>query len=174
MELDHRAGEEKQYLTFLMGAEQYSLDIHQVKEIIAYNDIMEIPMMPNFVKGVINLRGHAVPVIDLALRFRRKGATISKLTCIIILEVMREEKVTQLGIMVDSVNEVISLTENDIEESPDFGDDVRADFISGMGRIEDKFIIMLNVSSMLNLKELEYINQAAEKGREAIGSPSTV
>ncbi|MES0489803.1 MAG: chemotaxis protein CheW [Leptospirales bacterium] len=161
---------ERQYLTFLMGSEQFSLDILQVKEIIAFTDVMKIPLLPEYVKGVINLRGHVVPVIDLALRFGNTGTSISKLTCIIIIEIEKGDKKAELGIMVDAVNEVISLSEENIEDRPEFGEDVRADFISGMGKIGEKFIIMLNVSKILHTKDIDYLHQAAKEGSEMLVS----
>lgn len=156
---------EGQYLTFLMGQDQYSLDIMMVKEIIAYSDIMKVPMLPPYIKGVINLRNKVVPVIDLSMRFGKGETAITKLTCIIIIELQKGNKQVEIGIVVDSVSEVINLAKDEIEQTPEFGDDVRADFISGMGRIGNKFIIMLNVSRVLNVQDINFIEKAAIEGR---------
>ncbi len=169
---DTATADEQQYLTFLMGQDQYSLSIRQVKEIIAYTDVMKIPMLPHYIKGVINLRGHVVPVIDLSLRFGKENTQIGKLTCIIIIEVARGDQVRELGIMVDAVNEVISLASDNIEDRPEFGDDVNVEFIDGMGRVDDKFVIMLNVSRLLNVKDLDVLDKAAQAGKTMMNNPS--
>lgn len=161
---------EEQYLTFLMGKDQYSIDILQVKEIIAFTDVLKIPMLPDYIKGVINLRGHVVPVLDLAMRFGKERTQVSKLTCIIIVEVQKGDRKRELGIMVDAVNEVISLAKENIEETPEFGEDVRADFISGMGKVDDKFIVMLNVARLLNVEDLKALEKATEEGENIITS----
>ena len=161
---------EEQYLTFLMGKDQYSIDILQVKEIIAFTDVLKIPMLPDYIKGVINLRGHVVPVLDLAMRFGKERTQVSKLTCIIIVEVRKGDRNREVGIMVDAVNEVISLSSENIEETPEFGEDVRADFISGMGRVDDKFIIMLNVARLLNVEDMKALEIATAQGEDIIES----
>jgi len=155
---------ERQYLTFLMGQDQYSLDIMVVKEIIAYSTIMKVPMLPEYIKGVINLRNKVVPVVDLSMRFDKGKTEISKLTCIIIVELQKAEKSIEIGIIVDAVSEVISLSLDEIEQTPEFGDDVHAEFISGMGRIDDRFIIMLNVSRVLNVQDITLLEKAAKEG----------
>ncbi|MDH4201133.1 MAG: chemotaxis protein CheW [Spirochaetia bacterium] len=159
---------ERQYLTFLMGQDQYSLDILMVKEIIAYSDVMKVPMLPDYIKGVINLRNKVVPVIDLSMRFGKGKTEISKLTCIIIIELSKGEKKVEIGIVVDSVSEVISLSGAEIEKTPEFGDDVHADFISGMGRIGERFIIMLNVARVLNVEDISYLEKAANEGKNLL------
>jgi purine-binding chemotaxis protein CheW len=164
---------EKQYLTFLMGQDQYSLDIMIVKEIIAYSSIMKVPMLPEYIKGVINLRNKVVPVIDLSMRFGKGKTEISKLTCIIIVELQKSDKKVEIGIIVDAVSEVISLATDEIEQTPEFGDDVHAEFISGMGRINERFIIMLNVSKVLNVQDLTFLEKAAKEGSNLFsGKPS--
>jgi len=164
---------ERQYLTFLMGQDQYSLDIMMVKEIIAYSNIMRVPMLPDYIKGVINLRNKVVPVMDLSMRFGKGKTDISKLTCIVIIELQKADKRVEIGIIVDAVSEVISLASDEIEQTPDFGDDVNAEFISGMGRIGDRFIIMLNVSMVLNVQDINYLEKAAKEGSSLLsGKPS--
>lgn len=164
---------ERQYLTFLMGQDQYSLDIMIVKEIIAYSNILKVPMLPEYIKGVINLRNKVVPVIDLSMRFGKGKTDVSKLTCIIIVEMQKAEKRVEIGIIVDAVSEVISLAEDEVEQTPDFGDDVHAEFISGMGRIGDRFIIMLNISKVLNVQDITYLEKAAQEGSSLLsGRPS--
>jgi len=153
-----------------MGQDQYSLDIMIVKEIIAFSNIMKVPMLPDYIKGVINLRNKVVPVMDLSLRFGKGKTDISKLTCIIIVELQKADKKVEIGIIVDAVSEVISLAADEIETTPDFGDDVHADFISGMGRIGERFIIMLNVSKVLNVQDLTYLEKAAREGGTILSS----
>jgi len=169
---DSLTSDELQYLTFFMGKDQYALDIGIVKEIIAQNDIMTVPMLPEYIRGVINLRGHVVPVIDLAMRFGKERTAISKLTCIIIIELTKNDRQIEIGILVDAVSEVLSFTRESIERTPEFGDDVRSDFISAIGRIDDKFIIMLNVSKVLNVNDITLLDKAKNEGSNLVISSS--
>lgn len=165
--------QEGQFLTFLMGDDQYSLDIMLVKEIIAYSDVMKVPMLPDYIKGVINIRNKVVPVIDLSMRFGKGKTEIGKLTCIIIMELKKGDHKVEIGIIVDSVSEVLSLSQDEIENTPEFGDDVRADFISGMGRVGDRFIIMLNVSRVLNVEDISLLQKAAKEGKNMLSNKSS-
>jgi purine-binding chemotaxis protein CheW len=154
-----------QYLTFLLSGEVYALGILNIKEIIQYGDLTEVPMMPTFIRGVINLRGKVVPVIDLAVRFGKGETAVSRRTSIIIIEMMQtdmaDEFETQcLGIMVDAVNEVIDIAGADIEPPPTFGAKLRPDFISGMAKHLGRFIILLNLESVLSIQELSSIGQS--------------
>jgi len=159
------SSDERKYLTFLMKNDQYSLDIMLVKEILAYSDVMKVPMLPPYILGVINLRNHVVPIIDLAMRFGKEKTEVNKLTCFIIIELKKGDRKIELGIMVDAVNEVITLMPEDIENTPEFGDDVHADFISGMGKLGNKFIIMLNVAKVLNVQDIDMLEKAAKAGK---------
>jgi purine-binding chemotaxis protein CheW len=143
-----------QYLTFVLGAETFAIGILAIKEIIEYSSLTEVPMMPPYVRGVINLRGAAVPVIDLAVRFGRATAPVTKRTCIVIIEVMVNAERQVIGIVVDAVNEVLDIPESDIEPPPAFGGGLRTDFMRGMGKVHNKFVIVLEVSRVLAFDEL--------------------
>ena len=140
-----------QYLTFVLGAEEFALDIRCVREIIQFSRMTTVPLMPEFVRGVINLRGAVVPVIDLQRRFGRAMATIGKKTCIIIFETQQEDKEVTLGLMVDAVSEVLDIASSHIEPAPDFGTIIHKDFIQGMGKVADGFIVILNPARAMDI-----------------------
>lgn len=153
-----------QYLTFTLGAEMFAIGILSIKEIIEYGQLTEVPMMPKFVRGVINLRGAVVPVIDLQLRFGRNTTDIGKRTCIVIVEVndAAAGERHELGVVVDSVSEVIAIPATDIEKAPAFGANLRQDFIYGMGKVNERFVVMLNVNNALSVNEIaEMVNLAS-------------
>ena len=143
-----------QYLTFSLAGEMFAVGILNVKEIIEYGHLTEIPMMPTFIRGVINLRGSVVPVIDLAARFGGKPTEIGRRTCIVILEVIDQDMRSDVGIMVDAVSEVLEIPGDEIEPPPSFGARIRADFISGMGKVAGRFVIILNISKVLSIEEI--------------------
>ena len=140
----------EQYLAFTLGGETYGMDIRSIKEVIQYGGITEVPLMPGFLRGVINLRGAVVPVIDLSVRFSRPPTEINRRTCVVILELDR----TLLGIMVDNVSEVLEINTEDIEPAPAFGSDLRTDFIQGVGKVAGRFVILLDVDHVLSLDEM--------------------
>ena len=144
----------QQYLTFSLGGEVFALGILNVKEIIEFGNITEIPMMPAFIRGVINLRGAVVPVIDLSARFGGPASTVSRRTCIVIVELGEGEERQDLGVIVDAVNEVLEIPRSEIEPPPTFGAKIRADFIQGMGKVEGHFVIILNVERVLSTEEI--------------------
>ena len=144
----------QQYLTFVLGREIFAINILNIKEIIEYGQLTEVPKMPAFIRGVINLRGAVVPVIDMAARFDKPAADITRKTCIVIIEVAHAGGTQVVGIMVDAVNEVVDIEPGNIEPAPTFGANIRADFIEGMGKIEGKFIILLNVNKVLSVDEI--------------------
>lgn len=143
-----------QYLTFVLGGEVYALGILNIKEIIDYGHLTEVPMMPSFVRGVINLRGSVVPVIDLQARFGKGGTQIAKRTGIVIVETGSDDGQQDIGIVVDAVNEVIDIGREDIEPPPSFGSGIHPDFISGMAKRGGRFIILLNVDRVLSVDEM--------------------
>ena len=147
-----------QYLTFVLGGEMFAVGILNVKEIIEFGNLTEIPMMPAFIRGVINLRGSVVPVIDLAARFGGQSTEVSRRTCIVIVEVAEEDagQVSRhdIGIMVDAVSEVLDIADSEIEPPPSFGARIRADFIFGMGKVAGKFVIILNINKVLSIEEI--------------------
>jgi purine-binding chemotaxis protein CheW len=144
----------QQYLTFMIGAEEYAVSLLKVKEIIEYDTITEVPKTPEWVRGVINLRGSVVPVIDLAVKFRQSPSVAGKLTCIVITEVECEGEATVMGVMVDSVRQVIDLKPQEIEEPPTFGTRVKVDYLLGMARAGKKFCLILDTEKVLSTDEL--------------------
>lgn len=146
--------DQQQYLTFMLGGETYAMGILAIKEIIEYGNLTEVPRMPDFIRGVINLRGAVVPVIDLGARFGKRATDITRRTCIVIIEVANGEETQDIGVMVDAVNEVLEISAGEIEPAPSFGANIRADFIDGMGKINGKFVIILNIHQVLSVDEM--------------------
>lgn len=156
--------EQQQYLTFMLGGETYAIGILAIKEIIEYSNLTEVPMMPAYICGVINLRGSVVPVVDLSMRFGNTRTELTRRTCIVIIEVVSEDEDQQiLGVVVDAVNEVLEIPPSQIEAPPAFGAKIRTDFISGMGKLDDKFVIILRVDKVLSVDELSLLEQATGK-----------
>ncbi len=152
-----------QYLTFVLGGELYALGILNIKEIIDYGQLTEVPMMPAFVRGVINLRGSVVPVVDLAARFGKGSTQIVKRTAIVIVETLAEnndDRGQDIGIIVDAVNEVVDISQQDIEPPPSFGTGIRPDFINGMAKRNERFIILLDVNRVLSVDEMANLSKA--------------
>lgn len=142
------------YLTFVLSGETYAISILRVREIIEYEAVTPMPMMPEFITGAINLRGAVVPIINLAERLGLKSASISPRTCNIIVELQTEEKMINVGLTVDSVSKVIDLKPEQIKHTPTLGGQIRIDFIEGMGEINQHFFIILNVDKILSMEEL--------------------
>jgi purine-binding chemotaxis protein CheW len=150
----------KQFLTFRIGHENYGLELSQTREIIEYGGITEVPLMPNFLRGVINLRGDVVPVIDLAVRLGRKPIQVQRRTCIIVVELQNNEQNHVLGLLADAVSEVIEIEEENIEDAPSFGANIRADFIQGIAKQGDEFVVLLDANSALSIRELAHLVEA--------------
>lgn len=148
------AVESRQFLTFLVGAESFAMPIGSIREIIEFGGLTEVPLMPSFLRGVINLRGSVVPVIDLAVRFGRAPTVVAKRTCVIIMELQQEGQHLLLGVMVDAVSAVLSVEADRIEPRPSFGAGIRADFIEGMININERFVVVLDVPRALSVDEL--------------------
>lgn len=152
------SGDQNQYLTFQVGREMFAVGILHIREIIEYGSLTTVPMMPEFVRGVINLRGSVVPVIDLSARFGRAESAINRRSCIVILEVGggegTEDPLQEMGVIVDAVSEVLEIPPGDIEPPPSFGARIRPDFIAGMGKVQGQFVILLNVQQALNTREM--------------------
>ena len=149
-----------QYLTFMLGGDAYAIGILSIKEIIEYTHMTEVPLMPACVRGVINLRGAVVPVMDLQVRFGQVASPVTKRTCIVIVEVASPNGDQVMGVVVDAVNEVLDIDASDIEPPPAFGTSIRSDFIAGMGKVRGKFVILLNVDCVLELDDLQALGLA--------------
>ena len=143
-----------QYLTFTLGEELFAMDIQTVREIIQHGPMTIMPMTPDFVRGVINLRGAVVPVIDLQCRFGRPRAQLGKKTCIVIMDAHQDNDKAALGLMVDAVSEVIEISPTDIEPPPDFGTSIDRSFIRGIGKVKDAFIVILDPARSLNMDDM--------------------
>ncbi len=140
---------EGKYLTFALAHEEYGLEILKVREIIGYMDITAVPQTPHHVKGVINLRGQVIPVIDLRAKFGMETAEVTEETCIIVVEISQGDHTFSTGIVVDHVQEVLDIAGEDIEEAPQFGSSVNTDFILGMGKIGETVKILLDIDKVL-------------------------
>ena len=152
----------KQYLTFVLGGETFAIGILCIKEIIEYSGLTEVPMMPTCIRGVINLRGAVVPVLDLSARFGKKPSEVTKKTCIVIVEAQAGEEHHDMGVVVDAVNAVLEIPASEIEPAPAFGTKIRTDFIEGMGKVNGKFVILLNVNQVLSIQELGAMGQVSD------------
>jgi len=152
--------DQRQYLTFMLGRETFALGILAIKEILEYSAPTEVPLMPAFIRGVVNLRGAVVPVIDLCARFGRPSTPPGRKTCIVIVETCVEGESHVLGVVVDAVNEVLEIPDSDIEPPPSFGAAIRADFIQGMGKVRGRFVIVLRADRVLSVAEMETLAQA--------------
>ncbi len=144
----------RQFVTFTLANEEYGLDIMKVQEIIGYQGFTKIPNLPTFIKGVINLRGTVVPVVDLRTKFYLEEKEYNKFTVIIVLVVLGRI----MGMIVDTISDVISLADNEIEATPDFGTKIQTKFLKGMGKKGDKFVILLDIDRIMNEEDLEVID----------------
>jgi purine-binding chemotaxis protein CheW len=140
---------EGKYLTFALAREEYGIEILKVREIIGYMSITAVPRMPVFVKGVINLRGQVIPVIDLRCRFDMETKEITDQTCIIVVDISHEGRSFNAGLIVDRVQEVLDIGQENIDDAPQFGTDVNTDFILGIGKAGNSIKILLDIDRVL-------------------------
>jgi purine-binding chemotaxis protein CheW len=159
---------EGKYLTFALGPEEYGLEILKVREIIGYMAITAVPQMPAYVKGVINLRGQVIPVIDLRSKFGMNTATVTEETCIIVVEIRQDGRKFSTGIVVDHVQEVLDIDGENIEEAPQFDSSVNTDFIMGMGKIGDSVKILLDIDKVLSMSNIKAISDAVVDSTEKL------
>lgn len=155
------AVKEGKYLTFTMADEEYGIGILKIKEIIGMMPITTVPQTPEFVKGVINLRGKVIPVIDLRLRFGLEAIDYTERTCIIVVEIEGSSGTVQIGIVVDAVSEVLNINEEDVEETPTFGTKLKTDYILGMAKMEGGVKILLDIDQVLSNDEIAVLEKAA-------------
>jgi purine-binding chemotaxis protein CheW len=152
--------EEAQYLTFMLGGEMFAIGILGIKEILEYGHLTSVPLMPTFVRGVINLRGAVVPVVDLSARFGRQTCEVTRRSCIVIIEAAAQDGTQDVGLLVDAVSAVLEIPAGEIEPAPSFGARIRSDFISGMAKVAGKFVIVLNVDRVLSVDEMAMLSEA--------------
>jgi purine-binding chemotaxis protein CheW len=153
------SGHEGKFLTFVLSKEEYGVEILKVREIMGIMEITPVPQTPDYMKGVINLRGKVIPIIDLRLKFAMPEVERTKETCIIVAEV----GITQVGVIVDSVSEVTDIKGEDIEEAPNFGQEIDTNFIMGLGKTKKKIVILLDIERVLTTDELKMVEQLAKK-----------
>jgi purine-binding chemotaxis protein CheW len=156
---DERAGK---YLTFVIGKEEFGVAVLKVREIMGIQEITAVPQTPSYLKGVINLRGKVIPVIDLRLKFGLPTIDYTQRTCIIVVQVKNESTVLPMGIVVDEVSEVITLTPADIEDTPDFGSNISTNYILGMAKIKGKVKILLDINEVLSSHELRSLEAVTQ------------
>jgi purine-binding chemotaxis protein CheW len=154
-------GREGKYLTFTLAGEAYGIGILKIREIIGMMPITSVPQAPDFVKGVVNLRGKVIPVIDLRLRFSMPTMAYSERTCIIVVQINIRDIPLNIGIVVDSVSEVLNITAGDIENTPTFGTQLNTGYILGMAKIEGGVKILLDIDKVLTENEIGLLEKAA-------------
>ena len=159
----------RKFLTFLMAHEKYGLEILKVREIIGMMDVTPVPTTPAFVRGVINLRGKVIPVIDLRLKFGMEAKEDTQRTCIIVVHLAREAQEMIMGIIVDEVSEVLDIDQGQIEPPPSFGADIRTDFILGMGKVNQRVVTMLDIDRVLSEREIALVENSAQKTKHPLG-----
>ncbi|MFO7884891.1 MAG: chemotaxis protein CheW [Desulfobacteraceae bacterium] len=147
------------YLTFSLKGEEYGIGILKVKEIIGMMPITSVPRTPSFVKGVINLRGKVIPVVDLRLKFEMDSIPYTEKTCIIVVEIESSDTIVFIGIVVDAVSEVLNIKEEEIENAPSFGTSVNTDYILGMAKIDSGVKILLDIDKVLSAEEITAIEK---------------
>jgi purine-binding chemotaxis protein CheW len=160
-EMAEKIDEINQYLTFTLGKEDFALDIGKVREVLDYTTITKVPRMPEFLRGVINLRGNVVPVIDL--RYKLGMGTVKQTvdTCIVIVEIMIDDEMTHMGALADSVKEVIQLDPSQISPPPKLGIKINNEFIRGMGKQDEKFLMILDIDKVLTADELDVVQRSS-------------
>jgi purine-binding chemotaxis protein CheW len=161
-----------QYLTFLTAGEEYAISIVKVSEIIEYEAVTTVPNTPPWIRGVTNLRGRVVPVVDLAVKFGLPASRISKFTCIIITEVMFQNEKLTMGVLADSVSQVIDLSADEIEETPPFGTRVKTEYLLGMGALGKKFCLILDIDKVLSADELLAVTDSVADGSHSNNAPT--
>lgn len=156
---DEKSGVAKQnrigkYLTFFLAQEEYGIGITKIKEIIGMMPITSVPRTPDFIKGVINLRGKVIPVFDLRIRFSMASIPYNDKTCIIVVESESRGKIVHIGVVVDAVSEVVNIQAEDIEDTPEFGTRLNTEYILGMAKLEDRVKILLDINAVLGKSEI--------------------
>jgi len=160
-EVKKTVSREGKYLTFTLAEEEYGIGILKVKEIIGMMPITTIPQTPDYMKGVINLRGKVIPVVDLRLKFDIEAIAYTERTCIIVVEITNNNQKIQIGILVDSVSEVLNIRAGDIEDTPNFGSHLDTEYILGMAKTGGRVKILLDIDKVLSSSEMAVLSEAA-------------
>lgn len=163
MAAGHASARSQLYLCFTLGTELFAIDILRIREIIEYLPPTTVPMMPPSLRGIINVRGSVVPVVDLAVRFGWPETCIGRRTCIVIVEILHEQARHVLGLVVDKVNMVTDIRAETIEPPPTFGARINTDFITGMARVNNQFVIVLDIERTLTIEEMAAVRQVNEE-----------
>lgn len=166
-ENDKGTGVTVQYLTFKLEDEVYAVDVAKVREILDFPPITKVPRTPEFMRGVINLRGSVVPVVDMRLKFGMTRTEKSVNTCIVVVEVQLEGESTIIGALADSVQEVIEMEPSQIEPPPKIGSRLRVEFLKGMGKIGDRFLMILDIDKVFSSEEILMVQAATAEGSQA-------
>lgn len=167
---DAAASDQNQYLTFFIADEEFAIGILKVREILEYGVVTRVPGAPLSVRGVINLRGAVVPVVDLAHKFGLGDKAVTKRTCVVIVEVEHDGNKTIMGVIADVISQVVDLPASEIEPPPDFGTRVRLDYLTGMGRVDRRFVLILDIDKVLSPTELSSVTRLREGAEAAAGA----
>ena len=159
-------GAAEQYLTFILAGEEYGVDILRVQEIKGWDDVTPIPNTPDYVKGVINLRGAIIPIVDLRQRFGMSELEYGPTTVMIILKVQSDERERIMGVVVDAVSEVYNINGAELQPPPEFGGVIKTEFLRGLASVEDKMIIVLDIDHLLNASEMQLLSAAASQNNQ--------
>jgi len=154
---------EGQYLTFVIRDQTFGINILNVREIMAYTHVSPVPLVPDFILGIFNLRGTVLSVIDVGRRFEWPKATISRMTCIVVTEIQQESDKILVGLAVDAVTEVITLKPETTMPSPNFGTRIRADFVEHVGKVGQKFIMLLDIARLLDVNEIQQLRDLVDE-----------
>ena len=152
--------ERGQCLTFFLGDCVFGIDIKHVREILEFKEFLSIPAVPEFFRGVMDLRGRPIPIIDLSVRFHNKLSEITKFTCIVIVNLETDNGQLEMGLIIDNVKEVIELDQNNLQDAPSFGNKIDTKFISGMTKVDDKFVVILDIDHVLPQEHVDIVSSS--------------
>lgn len=165
------AAEQAQYLTFLLANEEYAIGILKVREIIEYDTVTTVPKTPKWIRGVINLRGIVVPVVDMRIKFGMEDCPVTRTTCILIVEGDWDGQATLMGVIADAVSQVMDISPESVQEVPSFGTRVKVDYLQGMAQLGKKFVLLLDIDKVLSADEALDLTEAAIAGAAEIEAP---
>lgn len=151
---DGKSGDVTLYLTFLLGSDLFGIPVNSVREVIEYKKVFKTPRVPDYIKGVINLRGEVVPIIDLTSRFYNNKSDIITTSAIVVVEISENSHKIPMGVIIDSVKAVVEIGEDKIDATPDIGSRIKPEYLDGIGKVDNEFVILLNIDAILNIEEL--------------------